>query len=144
MLHSFGSDFDGAFPNKNLLLSRGVLYGTTQIGGNPGLGAVFQAAWVNGQWTESVIFNFARFPDPNLPRGGLVLDSAGNLHGTCEAGGNLCPGGGCGTIFELSPPAAPGGAWQQSTLYRFTGGKDGAYPLSGLYLDRAGNLYGTN
>ena len=30
-----------------------------------------------------------------------------------------------------------------SVIYNFTGGQDGATPLAGVSLDRAGNLYGT-
>ncbi len=30
-----------------------------------------------------------------------------------------------------------------TVLHNFSGGGDGAYPVSGLTMDRAGNLYGT-
>ncbi len=32
---------------------------------------------------------------------------------------------------------------QETVLYSFLGGADGAYPRAGLILDAAGNLYGT-
>ncbi|MBV9992956.1 MAG: hypothetical protein JOZ72_16890 [Alphaproteobacteria bacterium] len=65
---------------------------------------------------------------------GIVQDAAGNLYGTTSAGGDgACD---CGTIFKLAPDGT-------KTLYSFTGASDGAYPLTGLAIDRAGNLYGT-
>ena len=36
-----------------------------------------------------------------------------------------------------------GPAQTYSLLHSFTGGHDGSHPLSGLVMDRAGNLYGT-
>ena len=57
-----------------------------------------------------------------------MIDSSGNLFGTTNHGGNtsLCDFSGCGTIFELSPPAVEGDPWVQTTLYEFTGHGDGA------------------
>jgi uncharacterized repeat protein (TIGR03803 family) len=54
--------------------------------------------------------------------------------------GNECQDYGCGTVFELSQS---GGGWTETVLHRFQGGTDGYYPLGGLAVDRAGNLYGT-
>ncbi len=74
----------------------------------------------------------------------LVLDGAGNLYGTTAGGGSGTACGyevGCGTVFELSPSA--NGKWKSKVLHNFTGGKDGASPMSGLILDAAGNLYGS-
>jgi uncharacterized repeat protein (TIGR03803 family) len=48
-----------------------------------------------------------------------------------------------GTIFRLSPPSAPGGAWTETILYSFQGGTDAAFPSSELIMDAQGNLYGT-
>jgi uncharacterized repeat protein (TIGR03803 family) len=49
-------------------------------------------------------------------------------------------GGGCGTVFELSPQA--GGAWLETQLYVFKG-ENGQAPEAGLTTDARGNLYGT-
>lgn len=46
-----------------------------------------------------------------------------------------------GGVVSLAP--APAGAQTFSTLYSFTGGSDGAYPLGGLIQASDGNLYGT-
>jgi len=70
----------------------------------------------------------------------LVQDSAGNLYGTTEYGGDLnCNGGllpGCGTVFTLVQG-------HESVLHTFTASPDGAFPLPGLTQDSAGNLYGS-
>jgi uncharacterized repeat protein (TIGR03803 family) len=69
----------------------------------------------------------------------LIADHAGNLYGTTEYGG----GSFYGTVFELSPPGTPGGAWTETTLYSFANNGDGARPTASLIIDRFGNLYGT-
>src|SRR5262249_22166687 len=73
-------------------------------------------------------------PDGSAPRSGLIRDSAGNLYGTTRSGGVA----GYGTVFRLTPQG------QETVLYNFTGGADGARPShSSLVRDSAGNLYGT-
>ena len=64
--------------------------------------------------TESVLHTFEASSDGAGPWGGLIVDSAGNLYGAATWGGvagnaGPCDNGnasGCGSIFELSPPAA--------------------------------------
>ena len=94
--------------------------------------------------TETVLYNFSGAADGNGPSPGLVADSAGNLYGATESGGqttgNCSNNQGCGVIFELSPNG--NGSWTETVLYTFTGGTDGAFP-STLLMDTAGNLYGT-
>jgi len=77
---------------------------------------------------------------PDSPNGDLIFDAAGNLYGTTFEGGDPACGLGCGTVFQLSPRAD--GTWKLTTIFKFDG-KDGAYPLAGLAMDAAGNLYGT-
>jgi uncharacterized repeat protein (TIGR03803 family) len=70
----------------------------------------------------------------------LVRDSSGNLYGTTFGGGTsgtACNNYGCGTVFMLDA------AGQETVLYSFTGGVDGATPLAGVVRDTAGSLYGT-
>jgi uncharacterized repeat protein (TIGR03803 family) len=82
---------------------------------------------------------------------GLVADAAGVLYGTMYNGGtsklngspNCHRAGGCGTIFRLAPPAAPGERWTFEVLYDFQGLSDGANPNVPPIVDAAGNLYGT-
>jgi uncharacterized repeat protein (TIGR03803 family) len=131
---------DGANPSGNLVRDgAGNLYGTTQIGGSPdpcfqvGCGIVFK---LDPSGRETVLHAFNDEPDGANPVTGVVRDAAGNLYGTTYVGG---PGGlsGFGTVFMLDATG------QETVLYRFTGGLDGAYPYGSLLLDPSGNLYGT-
>jgi hypothetical protein len=86
--------------------------------------------------------------DGALPAASLVADIQGNLYGTTFWGGSgQCIAGetnhGCGTVFEVSPPATHGGAWTETVLYSFRDGSDGGHPLGSLIFDPQGNLYGT-
>jgi uncharacterized repeat protein (TIGR03803 family) len=67
------------------------------------------------------------------------MDAAGNLYGTTAQGGSA----GNGTVFELVAPTKKHGSWEEIVLYSFGTGTDGATPVSGVYLDASGNLYGT-
>lgn len=105
------------------------------------------AATARAQWNEQVIYSFQGFPDGAVPTGGIVFDQQGNLYGATEQGGSpSCLGpDGCGTVFELSPPAQNGDPWTETVLHVFRGSVygDGAAPEGGLIMDAAGNLYGT-
>jgi hypothetical protein len=71
---------------------------------------------------------------------GLVVDSAGNLYGTYDSGGDYtnCFNG-CGQVYELVRNSD--GSYTQTVIYNFAGGTDGSTP-GGLVIDSAGNLYG--
>jgi len=61
------------------------------------------------------------------------MDQAGNLYGAAPNGpGEL----GFGIVFKLDPSG------NETVLHAFISGSDGAFPLSNLLLDAAGNLYG--
>jgi len=92
--------------------------------------------------TASVIHSFLGGTDGSTQGTSLVFDTAGNLYGATQVGGNPACSHGCGTVFELSP--ATGGGWTESVIYTFQGGGagDGANPIGGLTIDAAGNLYG--
>src|SRR6202158_3446884 len=106
---------NGSGPHDGLIFDQsGNLYGSTFEGGNCGFGGlVFRLSppvRSGGSWTYSVLHAFT---GPQGDGGGVngnwVLDSRGNLYGTTELGGTVdCPSfpGPCGTVFELSPPAA--------------------------------------
>jgi uncharacterized repeat protein (TIGR03803 family) len=111
------------------------------------LGLAFSAtAWAA---RETVLYTFPEDGSTgNYPESALVADKAGNLYGTTLFGGvnpvNCSNGFGCGTVFELSPPSQPGGAWTETVLYEFQGGGDGEGPQCTLVIDDSGNLYGTS
>lgn len=149
---------DGIAPSAGLIADgSGNLYGTTQAGGNFGYGTVFELSPQHGgSWTETILYSFCAnlqtlCLDGAIPLAGLVLDSTGNLYGTTQEGGapsGACGSPGCGTVFELSPPSTPGGAWTETVLYNFCAQckgqyPDGWYPDSTLVFDASGNLYGT-
>jgi hypothetical protein len=134
--------------------SAGNLYGATTQGFGlcppAQCGSVFQLAppmKKGDPWTETVLHAFTGNVDGDTPVGGLVIDSAGNLYGTAGYGGTgdcvlLGTKVGCGIVYEITPPQTEGGAWTETVLYSFQGGKDGYLPVGDLTFDRAGNLYG--
>ncbi len=72
--------------------------------------------------------------DGQFPNGGLVHGSDGNLYGTTSSGGVH----GFGTVFKITPSG------KFTSIYSFSGGTgDGAYPMSSVIRDSAGNIYGT-
>jgi len=100
--------------------------------------AILTLAFVMSTWAATqgkVLYNF-NLTDGAYPNGGVIFDAAGNLYGTTYGGGTYR----CGTVFELTPAAD--GSWTEKVLHNFNC-DDGAYPVGGLILDAAGNLYGT-
>ena len=94
---------------------------------------------IDATGTETVLYSFTgKNGDGQQPFSGLIRDPSGNLYGTTQNGGssNSCFSG-CGTVFKLDKFG------KMTVLHSFAGGSDGATPLGGLILDRAGNLYGT-
>jgi uncharacterized repeat protein (TIGR03803 family) len=101
--------------------------------------ALLPFASASGQ-SYSQIYAFQGGSDGALPFAGLTPDKTGNLYGTTlDGGAGTCNLGaaGCGTLFMVTP----GG--QETVLYAFTGGTDGAYPYAPLRRSAEGNLYGT-
>jgi len=139
VLYDFMGGSDGANPAAAVVIgSGGVLYGTTYGGGTSNAGTVFSLTpptSPGGTWTETVLYSFGA-----NPRGDLVIGSGGVLYGTTYGGGAA----GLGTVFSLTPPASPGGAWTESVLHNFSGKSgDGAYPVAGVVIGKNGLLYGT-
>jgi uncharacterized repeat protein (TIGR03803 family) len=160
VIHNFAEhdSNDGQQPYSTLAFDKaGSLYGTTNQGGGGfggtfclnGCGTVFKLAPnADGTWTESVIHSFpgtAGNTDGQNPHGGVVFDSAGNLWGTTQTGGNMeaclqfLDPTGCGIVFELTPQAD--GTWAE-TVFEFSGESTGFNPWDGLVIDKADNLYG--
>jgi uncharacterized repeat protein (TIGR03803 family) len=133
IVHSFGKDSDGIYPEAPLTNVKGMLYGTTftsHVHGPPdGPGTVFR---VDTAGAEQVLYTFKGGTDGANPAGGLI-DVEGTLYGTTENGGKS----GNGTIFSLNVDGSG-----ERMLHSFGGGSDGARPVAGL-LDVNGTLYGT-
>jgi uncharacterized repeat protein (TIGR03803 family) len=161
VVYSFQSGKDGYFPWGDLTFdSAGNLYGATQYGGGKGTtcdsfyqfcGTVFKLSppkTKGGKWAEKLLHSFAGGSDGANPNGGLVLDSKGAIYGTTFYGGSTncktVAGVGCGTAFELRPPAKRRGQWTEKLLHTFVNYQtDGAGPNGGLVFDAKGGLYGT-
>ena len=136
-VHKFGFGTDGAQPIGGVVFdAAGNFYGTTSLGGAYGNGTVFEEKRSGSRWTESVIYSFTGGDDGTSPPAGVTVDAQGNLYGTTSFGG----ANGIGVVYELSPS---GSGWTQTVLYTFRGQRDGDYPVGGVVLDQAGNLYGT-
>jgi uncharacterized repeat protein (TIGR03803 family) len=88
---------------------------------------------------ESIVYPFTGAADGGFPQGGVIADANGNFYGTTTSDGT----GHNGVVYELSPPATGQKSWTQTTLYNFTGGKDGGIPQASLMMDKKGLLYGT-
>jgi uncharacterized repeat protein (TIGR03803 family) len=146
------AQFGAVYIGSSLTLdSAGNLYGEAARGGQTTDGFVYQLTppvRSGDPWGATILYTFQgalNEEDGAWPSGGLALDSQGNLYGTTELNGYpfKCNRAGCGTVFELSPPAHQGGAWKENVLYRFQNKKDGAQPGGGVIRDAGGNLYGT-
>jgi uncharacterized repeat protein (TIGR03803 family) len=149
VLYSFqGGGEAGSLPAGGVVFDKqGNLYGVTSDGG--GVYQLAPPAKQGGAWTETVLYVFKGNSegDGATTEGGLVIDAAGNLYGTTAYGGTgdcvlLGTSVGCGTVYELSPPAQKGGAWTETVLYSFPTAKQGYFPWGSLVFDGAGNLYG--
>lgn len=151
LLYTFRGGADGESPNANVTIGPdGRVYGTTLLGGGgcqpSGCGTVFQLTpparpcpQTQCPWTEKVLYRFAD-SDAHLsaPFAWVTFDAAGNLYGTTSHGGNCET---CGVVYKLTPSG--GNTWTFSVIYNFTGREDGSFPMAGLTIDAAGNLYGT-
>jgi hypothetical protein len=159
VLYSFQGGTDGAVPAGGVVFDKaGNLYGTTNQGGSNNCspiadcGTVFQLkppAKQGDPWTETVLYTFKgkQSNDGDSPSGGLLIDTQGNLYGVTGYGGTgnciiLGITGGCGTVYELSPPKQKGDAWTETILYSFPTTKQGYLPNGELVFDSTGNLYG--
>ena len=134
---------------------QGRLYGTAG-GGIPncgnlklGCGVVFQLVpQSGGTWQYNIIYEFKGEGTGSMTGDseayGLAIDSQGNLYGSALVVNTKCPeGGGCAIVFELSPPAVEGGAWTETPLHVFKGGRDGYFLYGSPTVDSHGQVYGT-
>jgi uncharacterized repeat protein (TIGR03803 family) len=139
-----GTNTDGAIPYGGLVLSNGILYGTTMAGGFGESGVIFSIGTDGSAF--SILHHFTAVDstsrtntDGAKPVADLLL-SGGTLYGTASAGGS----GASGTVFSIRT-----GGSQFQTLYNFSAvnpgngtNADGAIPDGDLVLT-GNSLYGT-
>jgi uncharacterized repeat protein (TIGR03803 family) len=136
VLYSFASNTAEGFGQPTGTVLRdwgGNFYGTTFIGQADtgyGYGVVYK---VDTAGHAKVLHNFTNGADGGNPYGGVISDWEGNLYGTAVGGG----ASGAGVVFKIDKSG------NESVLYSFTGGADGAHPYGELVRDWKGNLYGT-
>lgn len=133
VLHAFGGSGDGATPLQGPVRdSAGDLFGTTAGGAVSTNGNAFEYA-ASGAYAS--LHDFLSGADGHCPFSGLTRSAGGMLFGTTV--GNGFGGNPTGSVWKLSPSGT------LTTLYVFTNGADGEYPMQAPVLDNAGNLYGT-
>jgi uncharacterized repeat protein (TIGR03803 family) len=140
----------GFTPFAGVVFSQGSLFGTVYYSGvDSGCGSVYELSPEATAWTGTTIYNFGEQPGDGCGSlTALTVGPAGVLYGTTWYGGSGVPcnvnTGGCGTVFQLTPPTMEGGSWTETVIYSFTGvSGDGAYPSAGVVIGQHGVLYGT-
>ena len=134
---SFGSprtNSDGASPLAGMTLAGNVLYGTTRLGGNGGLGTVFK---INTDGSDYAVLKQFNFTDGATPFAGLAT-SDHRLYGTTRSGGDTTNG----TVFKLNTDGSGFAILKHFPATSSATNDDGAKPWGGLFLD-GNTLYGT-
>jgi len=149
VIFSFPKSIDWSLASAPVLVdTTGAIYSTTGANVANDCGTVFKLTPTGSTYAASTIHSFRKSSDGCDPAlAGLYEDPSGALYGTTIGGGDSScsnePGqqNGCGTVFKLTPTGS--GAYSESFVYRFVGGRDGKEPISGLIADSSGALYGT-
>jgi uncharacterized repeat protein (TIGR03803 family) len=112
-----------------------VLYGITTFAGGVVLSCAPPASSGDG-WSETTLYDLLTGGGSNfytnliVGRGGVIYSTT---NGTVSSGGS---------VFSLTPPAAPGDSWTAATLFGFPPIADGVAP-DGLAVGPGGVLYGS-
>jgi uncharacterized repeat protein (TIGR03803 family) len=112
--------------------SSGNLYGVSYYGQT-----AYKLSRSGNEWQATTLYTFTAGDSGLYPSSPPVFDFDGNLYGVAAGGGAHNQG----VVYKLTPTSQ--GPWQETVLYSFTGGKDGAGPAYNVIFDKAGNLYGT-
>jgi uncharacterized repeat protein (TIGR03803 family) len=145
---------DGSTPQGPLVVdTAGNLYGMATSYGKTNSGMIYEVSPNGGRWTFKVLHNFCA--KPNCPDGGapsfgglsykgaatgVPYDGTSPLFGTVPSGG--VPS--AGVVFALTPNGA---RWTYKVIYSFCSQMnctDGGVPQTGVTIDAAGNIFGTN
>ncbi|MGC1380464.1 MAG: choice-of-anchor tandem repeat GloVer-containing protein [Candidatus Baltobacteraceae bacterium] len=135
VLHTFEKPHNGIVPVGALVARNGVLYGTTNFGGDAskdcypakGCGTVYEVSMTG---KETVLYRFAGTANGTRPYAGLVAVN-GTFYGTTQTGGKRNEG----TVFAITTSGS------EDVIFAFDG-KDGNDPRANL-TSVSGVLYGT-
>ena len=140
VLRSLSGGNDGAFPYAGLIQGQdGNLYGMTEAGSAYSVGTIYEVT-LAGEFRTIYDFGQATWPAYAVggnPHARLAQGADGNFYGATAAGGSSY----LGILFEMYSNA-PESFFPFRYLYSFTGGADGAQPLTGLTPGTDGNFYG--
>lgn len=131
---------NGALPDGNLSVdASGVIYGTTNGGGEHGVGSAYRVT-TSGELTTLASFGGANGGANDVnPSNGVIVDASGTIYGSITDGGPTYRG----SIFSVTSSGT------LATLKNFTGSNfnnplgKGRNPLGRLLVDASGTIYGT-
>jgi len=135
-IYTFQGNGQPGAPYAGLIMdSSGNLYGATYGDAiSNSTATVFELSPSGNTYTLKVLRDFGCTECG--PQANLTMDAAGNLYGTSYTAGLYQ----AGNVFKLTN--TPNG-FVYSSLHDFTGGTDGASPISDVSIDTDGTLYGT-
>ena len=105
VVYAFKGGEDGSDPVGGLIEVGGKFYGMTAGGGTSGFGTIFS---LTPDGVKTTLYSFKGGADGGTPTGGLDYVK-GKFYGDTTYGGNgvnCTGGGGCGTVFSITPAGA--------------------------------------
>ena len=104
VLYNFTGLTDGGRPQTGVVRdAAGNLYGTTTFGGATGFGGNGVVYKLDTSGHQTVLHSFSG--GSSVRASGVILDSAGNLYGTTEAGGGRAVNSGAALSIKSTRPA---------------------------------------
>lgn len=145
LVYAFKAGSDGSNPYgvPSVDNRTGVIFGTTEYGGNGGNGnngTVYMLAPSQGGYSETILHSFTGSGGFD-PEGQPLIASNGRLYGTFALGDGGCSGIGCGGVYEIKRTRS---GYAYKTIFAFRNPLKGAEPeQTNLLEDANGALYGT-
>lgn len=151
VIHQFSNAGDGGAPIAGLTpVAPGKFYGSASDGGQAGAGTVFQLQLKNSSWILTPLYPFVYPNEDSIgPNTRVLVGPDGALYGTTYSQGiSGCTANlGCGLVYKLRPRLTVCESalcyWNETTIYRFSGNSDGAYPEGDLIVGQNGEMIGT-